>query len=38
VAPLRPAEDAIHLDTTTLDFEEQVQFIVDRARLIFARD
>lgn len=38
VAPLRPAEDAIHLDTTTLDFEEQVRFIVDRARLIFARD
>ncbi|HEX2249019.1 MAG TPA: (d)CMP kinase [Gemmatimonadales bacterium] len=38
VAPLRPAEDAIHLDTTTLDFEEQVRFIVDRARLIFDRD
>jgi cytidylate kinase len=38
VAPLRPAEDAIHLDTTTLDFEEQVRFIVDRARLIFAQD
>jgi cytidylate kinase len=38
VAPLRPAEDAIHLDTTTLDFEEQVRLIVDRARLIFARE
>jgi cytidylate kinase len=37
VAPLRPAEDAIHLDTTSLDFAEQVRFIVDRARPIFAR-
>ena len=37
VAPLRPAEDAVHLDTTTLDFGEQVRFIVDRARPIFTR-
>jgi cytidylate kinase len=37
VAPLRPADDAVHLDTTTMGFSEQVQFIVDRARLIFER-
>jgi cytidylate kinase len=37
VAPLRPADDAVHLDTTALDFSEQVRFIVDRARPIFAR-
>jgi cytidylate kinase len=37
VAPLRPSSDAVHLDTTSLDFREQVQFIVDRARPIFAR-
>jgi CMP/dCMP kinase len=37
VAPLRPADDAVHLDTTALDFAEQVRFIVDRARPIFAR-
>jgi cytidylate kinase len=37
VAPLRPSSDAIHLDTTSLNFREQVQFIVDRARPIFAR-
>jgi cytidylate kinase len=37
VAPLRPAPDAVHLDTTTLDFAEQVRFIVDRARPIFSR-
>ena len=37
IAPLRPAEDAVHLDTTTMDFVEQVRFIVDRARPIFAR-
>jgi cytidylate kinase len=36
-APLRAARDAIHLDTTALGFLEQVQFIVDRARPIFAR-
>ena len=37
VAPLRAAPDAVHLDTTTLDFAEQVRFIVDRARPIFSR-
>jgi cytidylate kinase len=37
VAPLRPAPDAVHLDTTTMDFAEQVTFIVDRARPIFGR-
>jgi CMP/dCMP kinase len=37
VAPLRPANDAVHLDTTTMDFPEQVRFIVDRARPIFGR-
>ena len=37
IAPLRPAPDAVHLDTTTLDFAEQVRFIVDRARPIFSR-
>ena len=37
VAPLRPAPDAVHLDTTTMDFREQVRFIVERARPIFAR-
>jgi cytidylate kinase len=36
-APLRPAADAVHLDTTTLDFTEQVRFIVERARPIFER-
>lgn len=35
VAPLRPADDAVHLDTTTMDFAEQVRFIVDQARPIF---
>jgi CMP/dCMP kinase len=37
IAPLRPAEDAIHLDTTSMDFAEQVQFILERARPIFPR-
>jgi cytidylate kinase len=37
VAPLKPARDAVHLDTTAMDFDEQVQFIVDRARPIFSR-
>jgi cytidylate kinase len=37
VAPLRPADDAVHLDTTAMDFAEQVRFIVDRARPIFSR-
>lgn len=35
VAPLRAAPDAVHLDTTRMDFSEQVRFIVDRARPIF---
>jgi cytidylate kinase len=35
VAPLRPAGDAVHLDTTTIGFVEQVHFIVERARPIF---
>jgi cytidylate kinase len=37
VAPLKPAWDAIHLDTTSMDFAEQVRFIVDRALPIFDR-
>jgi cytidylate kinase len=36
VAPLRPAQDAVHLDTTTMNFADQVRFIVDRARPIFS--
>jgi cytidylate kinase len=36
VAPLRPAPDAVHLDTTSMGFAEQVDFIVERARLIFS--
>ncbi|MGH7508129.1 MAG: (d)CMP kinase [Gemmatimonadales bacterium] len=35
VAPLRPAYDAVHLDTTAMDFAEQVRFIVGLARPIF---
>jgi cytidylate kinase len=37
VAPLRPAHDAVHLDTTTMGFAEQVQFIVERAQSVFSR-
>jgi cytidylate kinase len=37
IAPLKPADDAVHLDTTTMDFADQVRFIVDRARQIFSR-
>jgi cytidylate kinase len=37
VAPLRPAADAVLLDTTRMGFQDQVQFIVDRARPIFGR-
>lgn len=37
IAPLRPAADAVHLDTTTMDFAEQVRFIVERARPLFTR-
>ena len=36
VAPLRPAPDAVHLDTTSMSFADQVRFIVDRARPIFS--
>lgn len=36
IAPLRPADDAILLDTTSMDFTEQVRFILDRARPIFS--
>ncbi len=36
VAPLRAAEDAVRLDTTTLRFSEQVEAIVQLARPIFA--
>jgi cytidylate kinase len=36
VAPLRPAPDAVHLDTTSMDFADQVRFIVDRARPLFS--
>jgi len=32
VSPLRPADDAVHLDTTELDFEEQVAEVVRLAR------
>jgi cytidylate kinase len=35
VAPLRRAEDAIAIDTTALEFEEQVRTIVDLAKPIF---
>jgi cytidylate kinase len=35
VAPLRAADDAVHLDTTSMGFAEQVRFIVERARPIF---
>jgi cytidylate kinase len=37
IAPLRPAEDAVHLDTTSMDFGDQVKFIIERARPIFSR-
>ena len=37
VAPLRAAPDAVHLDTTSMGFSEQVGFIVERARPIFSR-
>ena len=36
VAPLRSAEDAVRLDTTTMRFSEQVEAIVELARPIFA--
>jgi cytidylate kinase len=37
LAPLRAADDAVQLDTTTLTFEEQVERIVGLARPIFGR-
>jgi CMP/dCMP kinase len=37
VAPLRPAADAVRLDTTAMDFADQVRFIVELARPIFSR-
>jgi cytidylate kinase len=37
IAPLRPAGDAVHLDTTSMGFDDQVRFILDRARPIFSR-
>jgi cytidylate kinase len=35
VAPLRAADDAVPLDTTTMSFADQVRFIVELARPIF---
>jgi cytidylate kinase len=37
VSPLRKAEDAIELDTTRLTIEQQVEFIVTKAKEIFLR-
>jgi cytidylate kinase len=37
VAPLRPAEDAVLLDTTTMTFADQVTRIVALARPVFGR-
>ncbi len=37
IAPLKAAGDSVHLDTTTMDFADQVGFIVERARQIFLR-
>ena len=37
VAPLRPADDAVLLDTTTMTFADQVRRIVDLARPVFGR-
>lgn len=37
VAPLKPADDAVELDTTTMTFTEQVARIVALARVIFQR-
>ncbi len=35
VAPLRPAEDAVRVDTTALTFDEQVAAILELARSRF---
>jgi len=37
IAPLRAADDAVPLDTTTMTFEYQFRFIVELARPIFGR-
>ena len=37
VAPLRPADDAVPIDTTTMSFAEQVARIVALARPVFGR-
>ncbi|HEU4829797.1 MAG TPA: (d)CMP kinase [Gemmatimonadales bacterium] len=37
VAPLRMADDALELDTTTMSFTEAVGWILDRARAVFGR-
>jgi cytidylate kinase len=37
VAPLRPAADAVLLDTTTMAFADQVRRIVELARPVFGR-
>lgn len=34
VGPLRPAEDALHLDTTTCSLEEQVEFVLKAVRRV----
>jgi cytidylate kinase len=36
VAPLKPAPDALVLDTTALRFDEQVDAILSRARKVFS--
>ena len=36
ISPLRRAEDALEIDTTTLSFEEQVDAIVERVRRVTA--
>jgi cytidylate kinase len=38
VAPLRRADDAVDLDTTSLSFEEGVDWILDRARAALGRE
>lgn len=37
VSPLRRPDDAVDLDTTGLDFEEQVEAVVTRVRALFRR-
>lgn len=38
VSPLRKADDAIELDTTGLSFDEQVEFIIEQARVLIERN